>query len=98
MAMTVGFLDEVGKAGRAPLCSWRARLAATMINRLVLCSGSSGIEQWALFLTVFSGIGKSLTRYYSNVARIGWIRGSIRTRRIRSARTMAASDSAEDCK
>src|SRR3984893_28394 len=64
MAMTVGFFDEVGRAGRAPLCSWRARLAATMIKRLMLCSGSSGIEQWALFLTVFSGIGKSLTRFY----------------------------------
>src|ERR1700730_17261637 len=64
MAMTVGFLDEVGRAGRAPLCSWRARLAATMIKRLMLCSGSSGIEQWALFLTVFSGISTSFTRFY----------------------------------
>src|SRR5689334_20818909 len=64
MAMTVGFLDEVGRAGRAPLCSWRARLAATMIKRLMLCSGSSGMEQWALFLTVFSGIDTSFTRLY----------------------------------
>src|SRR5437588_5514441 len=64
MAMTVGFLDEVGRAGRAPLCSWRARLAATMIKRLMLCSGSSGIEQWALFLSIFSDIGTSFTRFY----------------------------------
>ena len=34
----------------------------------------------------------------SNVARIGWISGSIRIRRLRSALTMAASESLEDCK
>src|SRR3984885_6542546 len=48
VAITVGFLEEVGRNGRLPPCSWRARLAATMINRYVLCSGSSGMEQWAL--------------------------------------------------
>ena len=51
MAITVGFLDEVGSDGRAPFCNWRARLAATMMKRLMLCSGSSGMEQWVLFLT-----------------------------------------------
>ena len=33
---------------RAPLCSCRARFAATMINRYVLDSGSSGIAKLAL--------------------------------------------------
>src|SRR6185503_12753494 len=61
MAITVGFLDEVGRNGRAPFCNWRARLAATMMNRLMLCSGSSGIEQWALFLGVVSDIVTNLT-------------------------------------
>src|SRR2546426_645518 len=64
MAITVGFLDEVGRNGRAPFCSCRARLAATMMKRLMLCSGSSGIEQWALFFGVFSDIGTNLTRFY----------------------------------
>src|SRR6267142_2707357 len=64
MAMTVGFLDEVGRNGRAPFCSCRARLAATMMKRLMLCSASSGIEQWALFFGVFSDIGTNLTRFY----------------------------------
>ena len=46
--MMVGFLDEVGSTGRAPPCNCRARLAATMMNRYVLCSGSSGRVQCAL--------------------------------------------------
>ena len=45
MAMMVGFLEDVGSTGRAPPCNCRARLAATMMNRYVLCSGSSGMVQ-----------------------------------------------------
>jgi hypothetical protein len=45
MATTVGFLEEVGNAGRAPPCNCRARFADTMINRYVLDSGSSGMVQ-----------------------------------------------------
>src|ERR1035438_7953002 len=48
MAMMVGFFDDVGNTGRAPPCNCRARLAATMMKRYVLCSGSSGSVQWAL--------------------------------------------------
>src|SRR5580765_7373245 len=46
--MIVGFLDDVGSTGRAPPCNCRARLAATMMKRYVLCSGSSGRVQCAL--------------------------------------------------
>src|SRR5579863_1077963 len=60
IAITVGFLEEVGSDGRAPFCNCRARLAATMMKRLMLCSGSSGIEQWVLFRTVFSDIVTAL--------------------------------------
>src|SRR5262245_57350328 len=64
ITITVGFLDEVGRNGRAPFCNWRARLAATMMNRFMLCSGSSGMEQWELFLGLFSDISTDLKRFY----------------------------------
>jgi hypothetical protein len=47
--VTVGFLDVVGRNGRAPFCNCRARLAATMMKRYLLCSRSSGIVYVALF-------------------------------------------------
>src|SRR4051812_1211766 len=56
MAMTVGFFDVVGSTGRAPACNWRARLAATMMKREVLCSGSSGRVQWALLRGALSAM------------------------------------------
>src|SRR5258705_10836276 len=58
MAIVVAFLDEVGMKGLAPPCNCRARFAATTMKRLMLCSGSSGIEQWALFFGVVSDIGR----------------------------------------
>src|SRR5690242_21123585 len=54
--MTVGFLEDVGSTGRAPPCNCRARLAATIMNRYMLCSGSSGNVQWALFLGALSAM------------------------------------------
>src|SRR6266851_780525 len=60
MAATVGFFDVVGSRLRAPFCNWRARLAATMIKRYALDSGSSGITLWALGLRLVSDIAKAL--------------------------------------
>src|SRR5215471_6062790 len=55
--VTVGFLEGVGRNGRAPFCNCRARLAATMMKRYVLCSASSGRVQWALLRgALFSAI------------------------------------------
>src|SRR5260370_18550687 len=50
--VTVAFLEGVGRNGRAPLCNCRARLAATMMKRYVLCSRSSGMEYIALFCSL----------------------------------------------
>src|SRR5713226_7568071 len=47
--VTVGFLEVVGRNGRAPFCNCRARLAATMMKRYVLWSRSSGMAYLALF-------------------------------------------------
>ena len=90
MAMTVGFFEEVGRTGRAPLCNWRARLAATMMNRYVLCfrivrNGAMGVILWRSFQPSVTSLIQS-----RNVSRIGWICSSIRSRRNRSARTIAA--------
>src|SRR5712692_5720591 len=41
IAITVDFFEDEGRKGREPPCSCRARLAATMMKRKVLCSGSS---------------------------------------------------------
>src|SRR6202040_1588506 len=60
IAATVGFFDVVGSMLRAPFCNWRARLAATMIKRYALDSGSSGITLWAFGLRLVSDIAKSL--------------------------------------
>jgi hypothetical protein len=60
IAVTVGFFDVDGSTLRAPLCSWRALLAATIIKRYVLKSPSSGIT-FAGVLTVLSAIAVSLT-------------------------------------
>src|SRR5712692_4735294 len=57
MAIVVAFLDEVGRKDLAPPCNCRARFAATTMKRLMLCSGSPGIEQWALFFGLVSDIG-----------------------------------------
>src|SRR5579871_5785404 len=56
MAITVGFLEVVGRTLRAPFWSWRARLAATMMNRYALASGSSGIMLCAVCLKLVSGM------------------------------------------
>ena len=47
--VTVGFLEVAGRNGREPFCNCRARRAATMMKRYVLCSRSSGIVYIALF-------------------------------------------------
>ena len=52
--VTVGFREVVGRNDREPFCNWRARLAATMINRYVLVSGSSGITNVALRVMILS--------------------------------------------
>src|SRR5713226_764730 len=50
--VTVGFLEVVGRKGRAPFCNCRARLAATMMKRYVLCSRSSGMAYIALLFSL----------------------------------------------
>jgi hypothetical protein len=47
--VTVGFLEVVGRNGRAPFCNCRARLAATMMKRYVLWCRSSGMVYIVLF-------------------------------------------------
>src|ERR1017187_7275520 len=87
IAMMVGFLEDVGSTGCAPPCNWRARLAATMMKREVLSSGSSGIVLCALLRGILSRMpGRSFTS--SNDSRIGRICSSIRFRRARSARAV----------
>src|ERR1019366_1509286 len=88
MAMMVDFLEEVGSRGRAPPCNCRARLAATMMNRYMLCSASSGMVQWALLRGALSAM-MSIPLQTRNVSRMGRISFSILVRRTRSARTMA---------
>src|ERR1039457_2586717 len=56
VAITVGFFEDVGSTGRAPPCNCRARFADTMINRYVLCSGSSGSVQCELLRGALSAI------------------------------------------
>jgi hypothetical protein len=52
IAVTVGFLEVVGRNGRAPLCNCRARLPATMMKRYVLWSRSSGMAYIALLFSL----------------------------------------------
>src|SRR3974377_443310 len=76
IATTVGFLEEVGSAGRAPPCNCRARFAETMMKRYVLCSGSSGIVQCALLRGGFSDMAlpgevNSILSYPGAPCRVG---------------------------
>src|SRR5579863_6862909 len=60
IAATVGFLEVLGRKLRAPFCNCRARLAATMIKRYALASGSSGITLWAVCFRLISAIFECL--------------------------------------
>ena len=73
---TVGFLDVLGRNDRAPFCNWRARLAATMMKRYVLCSKSSGMN-----VDGASRVHLFLNLCYSKLARIDRTTGSTRIRR-----------------
>jgi hypothetical protein len=58
MALVVAFvLDEVGRKDLAHACNCRACFVATTMKRLMLRSGSPGIEPWALFSRAVSHIG-----------------------------------------